>query len=111
MPTVNTFFQDESYVAHLEAMTPGLKDLVAKELTCGDRKLDSREVTVRLIHSTGKGMMTDVEMDITAAPYKERIDRQDEICLTVREFVLDHIGGLEDAQVWLNLNELGHSQE
>lgn len=111
MPTVNTYFRKGFHGPQLEDMTPELKDLVAKELTCGDRTLNSGEVSVRLLRSIGSGMLADVEMDITAAPYKERVERQDEICLTVRQFVLDHVDGLKDAQVWLNLHELGHSQE
>src|SRR5437899_61365 len=111
MPIVNAFFRKDSHIAELEAMTPDLKDFVAEQLTCGERILNSGEVSVRVLRSLGKGMLADIEMDITAAPYPERVERQDEICLEVRQFVLDHVEGLEDAQVWLSLNELGHSQE
>jgi len=111
MPTINAFFEDEAYVPKLDAISSELKDLVSEELSCGDRKLKPEEVTLRLLHSLGKSMMAPIEMDITAAPYSERIDRQDQICLSVRQFVLDHVNGLENAQVWLNLHELGHSIE
>jgi hypothetical protein len=111
MPTVNTYFRKDELLPQLEGLTPELKLHVAEELTCKEITLDSSEVSVRLIKSIGSGMLADVEMDIAAAPYQERVDRQDEICLNIRRFVLDHIDGLEDAKVWLALSELGHSWE
>jgi RecA-family ATPase len=111
MPTVNTYFEDEKLVPQLDAITPELKEVVAEQLTCGDRALQPNEVTVRKLLSRGKGLMADVEMDIVAAPYKERVERQDEICRFIRRFVLDNLEGVNDVQVWLPLSELGHSME
>jgi hypothetical protein len=111
MPTVNTYFEDEKLVPKLDVITPELKEVVAKQLTCGDRALQPDEVTVRKILSLGRGLMADVELDIVAAPYKERVDRQDEICRFVRRFMLANLEGVEDVQVWLPLSELGHSIE
>jgi hypothetical protein len=111
MPTLNIYSQNESHDSRIIEITIPLKEFAAEQLTCGDRKLASNEVTVRLLRSLGKDMLADVEIDITAAPYQERIDRQDEICLNVKRFVLEQMPGLEDTNVWLNLNELGHSWE
>jgi len=109
MPAVNLYFNDDKYVAQLEKITPALKQFVADQLTCNDISLGPGEVSVRLLPARGKGMLAKVELDIFAAPYKERIDKQDEICLNVRQFVLDRVEGLEDAKAWLILSELGHS--
>lgn len=109
MPVLNLFINDEKYVEQLEKTTPALKQFVADQLTCKDISLGPGEVTVRLLRSAGSGMLAKVELDIYAAPYQERIDKQDEICLNVRQFVLDHVEGLEDAKAWLILSELGHS--
>jgi len=111
MPTVNTYFEDEGLVPKLDAITPELKEVVAEQLTCGERTLQPNEITVRKLLSLGKGLMADVEMDIVAAPYKERVERQDEICRFIRKFVLDNLEGIDDVQVWLPLAELGHSIE
>lgn len=111
MPTVNMFYRDERHVSQLKEMAPPLKDYIAEQLTCKDITLNSGDVSVRLLQALGKGMLANVELDITAAPYEERVARQDEICLNVRQFVLDHVTGLEDAQVWLHLHGLGHSRE
>lgn len=54
-------------------------------------------------------MLASVEVDIAAAGFPERVERQDEICLNTRQFVLDNVDGLHDAKVWLALSELGHS--
>jgi len=111
VPTINIYFQNDNYASDLEALTNELKIFVADKLTCGDRKLNSNEISVRLLQSGGKGMLAKVELEITAAPYKERVEKQDQICLDVRQFILEHVENLDDAQVWLSLNELGHSQE
>jgi hypothetical protein len=109
MPAVNLFFNDEKYVEQLEKITPALKQFVADQLTCKDISLGPGEVSVRLLPALGKGMLAHVELDIFAAPYQERIEKQDEICLNVRQFILDHLDGLKDAKAWIILSELGHS--
>lgn len=109
MPTLNLYFNQEEQLPQLEALTPPLKQFVADQLTCKDITLAPNEVSVRLLRALGKGMLATIEMDIFAAAFPERIEKQDEICLNVRQFVLDHVGGLEDARVWLALSELGHS--
>lgn len=109
MPVVNSFFSDEKYVEQLEKLTPSLKQFVADQLTCKDISLGPDEVTVRLLCSAGIGMLAKVELDIYAAPYQERVEKQDEICRNVRQFILDHVNGLQDAKAWLILTQLGHS--
>jgi hypothetical protein len=109
MPAVNLFFNDDKYVERLEKITPSLKQFVADQLTCKDINLGPGEITVRLLHSAGSGMLAKVELDIYAAPYQERVEKQDEICRDVRQFILDHVDALEDAKAWLILTELGHS--
>jgi hypothetical protein len=109
MPVVNLYFNDEKYVEQLEKVTPALKQFVADQLTCKDISLGPGEVSVRLLPARGKGMLANVELDIFAAPFPERIEKQDEICLNVRQFVLDRVNGLQDAKAWLILSELGHS--
>ena len=56
-------------------------------------------------------MIADVELDITAAPFQERVDRQDEISLDVQAFTKDLVPDADDVKVWLKLHELGHSFE
>jgi hypothetical protein len=109
MPAVNLYFNDEKYVVQLEKITPSLKQFIADQLTCKDISLGPGEVSIRLLPAQGKGMLAEVELDIFAAPFSERVEKQDEICLNVRQFVLDRVDGLEDAKAWLILAELGHS--
>lgn len=107
MPTINAFYRNEVDVSHLEELTEELKQYVAKELTCGDIKLGSDEVSVRLIKVSGDGMLAPVELEINAAAFKERVEKQDEICLNIQKFMKDRVG--VDVKVWLILSELGHS--
>lgn len=111
MPVVNAYYRDSKYLSSLATSSPALKSYVAEQLTCGDRTLQPNEVSVRLLEAAGKSMLADVELDILAAPYKERVERQDKICRNVKKFVLDNVPGLDDANVWLVLSELGHSHE
>lgn len=108
MPTLNVFYNDE-LPKELDALTHSLKEYVAKELTCGDIKLKPDEVSVRFISSKGQGMLAPVEIEITAAAFKDRVEKQDEICLNIQKFILDKISSLQDVKVWLILSELGHS--
>lgn len=108
VPTVNIFYSNE-LPKQLEELTNSLKAYVAKELTCGDIKLNSDEVSVRFIGSHGDGMLAPVEIEITAAAFKERVERQDKICRNIQKFILDKVDSLQDVKVWLILAELGHS--
>ena len=111
MPIVNAYINGGKIVPELEAIVQPLKQFVAEKLTCQDIKLQSSEVTVRILPVNGRGMIAEVELDIIAAPFKERVEKQDEICLEIRRFLLEHIQSLEDVRVWLILTELGHSWE
>jgi hypothetical protein len=111
MPTVNVFYHNEEHEPQLVAATNPLKEFVAEQLTCGDISLAPDEVSVRILRSIGNGMLADVEMDMTAAAYSERVEKQDEICLNVRTFAMGQMPDVSDMKVWLNLHELGHSLE
>ena len=108
MPTINIFYNDDELEPKLAEATKQLKEFVAKELTCGDIELNSDEVSVRLLKNTGSGMLAPVELEVTAAAFKERVEKQDEICLSIQKFLLDKLE-LPDVKVWLILSELGHS--
>ena len=111
MPTVNLFYRNPDHVKQIDASIFPLKGFIAEQLTCGDITLSPEEVSIRALHSLGTGMIADVEMDITAAPFAERVQRQDEICLNVQSFTKDQIPAANEIKVWLNLHELGHSFE
>jgi hypothetical protein len=110
MPPVNAYYRNNAHERDLAAIADGpLQTCIAEQLTCKDRGLQPNEISVRLIRALGGGMLAPIELDIFAAPYEERVERQDEICLEVRRFVLANVTGLYDANVWLSLSELGHS--
>ena len=108
MPTVNVFYSNEDAVSKFDKITAELKQYVAEQLTCGDITLDSNEVSVRLLNSKGDGMLAPVEIEINAAAFSERVEKQDEICLNIQEFLIDKLQ-ITDVNVWLILSELGHS--
>jgi len=87
MPTVNIFYKDLKEELTLQSLVGGLRDYVAKELTCGDIKLKPSEVSVRLIKIAGGEMIGAVEVEITAYSFAERIKKQDEICLKIMDYI------------------------
>jgi hypothetical protein len=109
MPTVNVFINNSELAAKLEKITLQLKEYVAQQLTCGDISLNSDEVSVRFIQASGQGMLANAELEITAAAFKDRVEKQDEICLNIQKFILENVEDLADVKVWLILSELGHS--
>jgi hypothetical protein len=51
MPTINAFYRDEETASKLEKLTDDLKQHTADQLTCGNIKLSSDEVSVRLLQN------------------------------------------------------------
>lgn len=110
MPTINTYYTDDKFEQELKESINDLKQFAAKELTCGDISLQPDEISIRLIKTTGSGMLAEVELEVTAHAFGGRIKRQDEICLTFRDFLKEKLSASE-VRVWLLLPELGHSWE
>lgn len=89
-----------------------LKQEVAGLLTCGDIKLGMNEVSVRLIETQSKGLISDgLEIEIFADAFNERVKDQDTICNDVRKYIMKTAPELGDVRVWLVLREIGHSWE
>ncbi len=87
-----------------------LKVFVAKELTCVNIDLDPDEVSVRLIKVDGEGMIGDLEVEVNAYAFKERVKKKDEFCVNLTNY-LTRTTGMRNVKTWLILSELGHSME
>lgn len=107
MPTVNIFHEEQT--KELNDLSKKLKPYLAEKLSCGDIKLTSEEVSVRLIKIDGGDMIGRVELEIKAHAFKERVEKQDEICNDVRDYIVKEYSSLGNIRVWLTLSELGHS--
>lgn len=107
MPTVNIYQNTKEFEQKLRLATPGLKRKLADLLSGESIKLNTEEISVRIIDTIGQGMLAKVELEIHAAAFKERVDKQDEVCLSVQKYLIDALG--TDVKVWLILSELGHS--
>ena len=108
MPTVNFFYQSNAHKAQLNELVDEAKSFISSELTCGEKVLDPSEISIRLIEVFGKGMIGKLEAEVTAHAFDERVQKQDEICLRIQKFLMDHIPDA-DVRVWLLLPQLGHS--
>lgn len=107
MPTVNIFHDEQA--KELNDLSKKLKSYLAKKLSCADIKLTPEEVSIRLIRIDGGDMIGRVELEIKAHAFKKRVEKQDEICNDVRNYIMKEHPSLGDVRVWLILSELGHS--
>ena len=110
MPTINAFYSNSNHNTQLSAITNDFKIFAAKELSCDEITLRPDEISVRIIKADGAGMLAELELEITAHAYPERVKRQDEICLNIRKYLIDKLD-TADIRVWLLLPQLGHSWE
>lgn len=109
MPTVNVFYQSEATKDFLRELPGKLKSHLAEKLSCGEITLTPNEVTVRFINVNGEGMIGEMEIEITAHAFAERVKKQDKICRELRAYILKEYPSLSDVRIWLILCELGHS--
>jgi len=108
MPIVN-IYTDDFRVNKLGALLPNLREFVARELSCDDRRLAKDEVSLRILVPRESLRIANTELEIKAHAYADRVRRQDEICRSVREYVERECPGAGSSYVWLQLSELGHS--
>ena len=108
MPLVNIYFQQAEATGQLQKLTPDLKKFLAEKLTCGDISLSPSEISVRFIDVVGGDMIAEIELEIAAHSFPERVKKQDQICLEVMQYFQKKTG-IENVRVWLQLSELGHS--
>jgi len=106
MPTINIFHQNKA--KELEKLATKLKPFVAEKLSTSRKKLSTEEISIRLINIEGE-MIGDVELEITAHSFPERVEKQDDICNEVREYIQKIHPSMGEVRVWLILCELGHS--
>jgi hypothetical protein len=109
MPTANIYTSGATSRGHLAARASELRAFIAKQLSCGERQLQPDEISIRIHENCGSAMIAPLEIEVTAHAYAERSTLSDEICLKIREFVMQLVPQLTDARVWLLLVDLGHS--
>ena len=108
MPLITIHTSSEDQNDQLVSKVEEIKEFASKELSCGPRKLDPSEFSVRIITSDYSKSIADIEIVIIAHSYSERVEKQDQICLSFKRFVEKHCPP-HTVYVWLQLSELGHS--
>ncbi len=109
MPTVNIYYKSKRGYSLLNKLMPDIKRYIAKELTAEEIRLASDEISVRLIHvENGKGMLGDVELEITAHEFPSRIKMSDKICHDTKAYLQGQLLTIGNVRVWLKLCKLGH---
>ena len=110
MPSLNIFTTQDK-VKPLENILPNLRAHIAGILSCGERKLHPAEMSLRIIVPSASMQIADTELEIKAHAYAPRVQRQDEICRSIRDYVTSNCPQAGSVYVWLQLSELGHSAD
>lgn len=110
MPSINIYTSRER-VKPLKDILPGLREFIAHELSCRDRKLVGNEISLRIIVPYVSLQIANTELEIKAYIYPERVKKQDNICLSIRNYVQKNCPKAGSIYVWLQLSELGHSSK
>ena len=108
MPSVD-IYTDKNRIKSLEGILPELRKTIAQELSCGDRTLASNEISLRVMVPEASLRIADTELNIIAYSYSERVKKQDDICLSIKNYVQKTCPKVGSVYVWLQLSELGHS--
>jgi len=108
MPSINIYTTKDK-IKPLKRILPELREFTAKELSCGDRKLAGNEISLRLLVPDASLQISDTELEIKAYSYPERVKRQDDICLSIKNYIQKTCPKAGSVYVWLQLSELGHS--
>ena len=108
MPSVN-IYTNKNRVESLESILPELREFTAQKLSCGDRKLASDEISLRVLVPDASLQIADTELEIKAYSYDKRVKKQDDICLSIKDYVQRTCPKAGAVYVWLQLSELGHS--
>ncbi len=111
MPLVTIYTSSKENVNALKSILPQLRKCIAEELTCGDRTIQPEEVSIKVLVPSAELSIADIEVIIMAYSYPQRVKKQDEICLKVKEFISSQNPSFNSVFVWLQLSELGHSVE
>ena len=106
-----TIKTSEERVKPLEQILPDLRAYIAKELSCGERMLAPEEMSLDIIVPHARLPIADTELVILAAPYEERVKKQDQISLNIKHYIQQTCPAAGSVYVWLMLGELGHSSD
>lgn len=110
MPSLN-IFTTQDRVKPLNKILSGLRAYTADILSCGERKLNPDEMSLRIIVPTASMQIADTELEIKAFAYPLRVKRQDEICRLIKSYITTNCPQAGSVYVWLQLSELGHSAD
>ena len=108
MPSMNIYTSKER-AKSLESILPELREFAAEKLSCEDRKLAPHEMSLRIIVPEASLPIADTELEIKAYSYPERVKKQDDICISIKNYVQKYCPKAGSVYVWLQLSELGHS--
>ena len=110
MPTANFYVRNTHVRRFGDEAQRQFREFAAKRLTCGDIALRPEEISIRLIRVDESSlMMGELELDMHAHEFAERVERQDQLCQELAAFLQDELQLSDDVKVWLVLSQLGHS--
>ncbi len=109
MPPVDIYTSAERALSLEVLIKDDFRGFVAKALSCTERTLGPRDISVRVNVPVMASKVADTELEITAHAYKERVVRQDAICASIVDYITRECPGAGRVLVLLELCEIGHS--
>lgn len=110
MPFIKVYTTSEDQEKRLEPYLEAIQRQAAKELSCGELHLEAKEFSIRVIRSDLARPIGDIELEISAYSFHERVVKQDAISLNLKRYI-EKFTDPYSVYVWLQLSELGHSAE
>jgi len=105
---LTTIYTSKENVTKIKNILPKIREIIADELSCKERIIKPQEISIKILVPLEHLSMKEIEIIINAHSYPDRIKKQDEICLRIKEFISLNIKN-DSVFVWLQLGELGHS--
>ena len=108
MPTITIYTTEVRWAEKIEPLLPELAERTAALLSTPEMALDGTHISIRVVVAHCGLMMSPVELEVTAHAFGQRLERQDEICGDLRQWLLR---AEIPNRVWLRLSALGYGYQ
>ncbi len=108
MPLVNIFCSDSSLHGQISGHLDKIQAVIANALSCAENTPSSDDIRIRGVHLDFNSKIAQIEIDIFAYDFEERVRRQDEIAKEIEAEIIK-IVGYPKVKVFPIFCKIGHS--
>ncbi len=110
MPLVYILCPESSVKGKVSGHLKDIQTAIAKALSCTESKPSPDDIRIRGIHLDFNSKIAQIEIDIFAYDFKERVEREDEIAEEIENQIIK-IVGYSDVKVFPIFCKIGHSKK